>query len=356
MTVVRLAQVWPLLVGPTVEQTVVEVLDSDDNLLGELAGNIGWKVTQNVNAPIRGGGSISFEAIGDDIDWFKTRFRLVKIVNGVRWNTITGLPQSPTRLYGKAKKSIEVNILDKTHILARNRVLQSYVLMPGDNVVEKVIELIQDTGETSISIPASDMTARTMQVWGIDATRLRIINDMLSSIDYFAIWADGNGTFRSEPYKRPQDRPVAAAFIAGERAIHSSVWKREQDIANVPNVFIAESPGDADEPGLFAIAINDDPNSPYSTVHRGVVADEPEQVQAATQEVLEALAQRRLRDRSTPVSNLSVTHAPVPLRVNECVIFHPSQADRYLAVIQNLEMSSDPYSQVSGTWRIVPND
>lgn len=353
-----LADAWPFLSGPRVEDHWVEVLDSDDNPVGPLRGLTSATVEQNVYATIRGGLTLSFreEEGQGPLDWHTARLRPWVRVNGFRWPLGVYLPAAPSLRQDEFGRFWEVPALDKTAILDQDLLPESYSVPAGTVVTTEVAALIIGAGEVRLSITPSELTTRSAMTWEPGTSRLRIINDLLDSINYFALWADRRGRFRAEPYQRPQDRPLTATFARGEAAIHSPSWSREQDIASVPNRVILLVEGDDETPGLIGVADNTNPASPYSIPARNgrIVARLYENVEASSQEVLDAMAARYLADASAPGATLDVAHAHLPLSPNDVVRFSSDGIDT-LATVERFTVSLSPGALTSATWREVPH-
>ena len=326
---------------------------STESVAGRLDGVTGCRVEHNVNAQIRGGCSLSLRDVGQELDWSSVRFRPWVRVNNLTWPLGVFLPASPSLSHDEFGSAWDIPCLDKTSILDQDVMTTSYSVPAGAVVTDQVAELIAGAGESSVAITPSTLTTRSPQTWEPGTSRLRIINDLLDGINYFSLWADRHGQYRAEPYRRPQDRSLAATFAAGEAAIHSPRWSRAQDIAGVPNRTVLIVEGDEDTPGMTATADNTDPASPYSIPSRGrVVARTYTGVEAADQPTLDAMAARYLADASTPSATLEVQHASVPLDGNDVVRFASAGVDT-LAVVEGWQVDLTPGSLMTGTWREV---
>ena len=324
---------------------------STESVTGRLDGVTGCRVEHNVNAQIRGGCSLSLRDVGQELDWASVRFRPWVRVNNLTWPLGVFLPASPSLSHDEFGSAWDVPCLDKTSILDQDVMTTSYSVPAGAVVTDQVAELIAGAREASTASAPSTLTTRPPQTWEPGTSRLRIINDLLDGINYFSLWADRHGLFRAEPYRRPQDRSLAATFAAGEAAIHSPRWSRAQDIAGAPTRTVVIVEGDEETPGMTATADNTDPASPYSIPSRGrVVARTYTGVEAADQPTLDALAARYLADASTPSATLEVQHASVPLDGNDVVRFASAGVDT-LAVVEGWQVDLTPGSLMTGTWR-----
>lgn len=338
-----------------VESYWVDLLDEDDNYIRTLPRKpVGGTVDLNVNAQIRGGGKIT--VMNDpDIDWMKNRLRVWFQAQGFDPIPLgTFVPTVPGFAKSVLGHSVEVEMHDKTQILVEDKVDGTYLLPAGTVVTQAVRDLIQQAGETSFAITASALTLPGDLSWEAGTTRLRIINDLLSSINYFSIWTDGLGVYQAIPYSRPAARPISHVFQRGRGSIHSPAWEREQDIAEVPNKIVLKSEGDAEDEALIGVATNEDPNSQFSYQRRGnrwIVYTE-DGIEAADQSTIDNLARRRLIDLSSPSATLSTEHLLIPLQLNGVVRFISDPVDT-LAVVEKMTYRLTPGSLVQATWREV---
>lgn len=337
--------------GPRTESYRVDLLDSSDRLIGALDGVLSGRVEQNLYAEIRGG--LSLSVARSDPDWQAVRLRPVVTVNGEETPLGVYLPASPKRRRGAEGLRTEVAAWDKTLILAEDKIPESFAVAAGDNLTDAIEDVILATGETALAVEPSGLVAPSMIVWRPGTSRLRIVNDLAAAVNYFSVWADGSGIFRVEPYRSPSYRPLAWTFAEGAASIHLPDFDLEQDTAGVPNRVIRTTAGDDETPPLVAVAENTDPASRYSYPSRGRwIADEPKEVEAASQEVLDAIAARDLVSASSPSRTIAASHAFVPLAPNDVVRFVSDGVD-LRAVVENLSLDLRPGSLVSAKWREV---
>ena len=106
--------------------------------------------------------------------------------------------------------------------------------------------------------------------WAVGENRLTIVNQMLAGCGYNPLWFDEYGVANATPYVLPELRGIDKMYVADETSVITDGVYRTTDIFNVPNKFVrwTESPESAYVVSTF---VNDDPNSPYSTVNRGRV-------------------------------------------------------------------------------------
>lgn len=352
------AKVYPLpapppLLGHRQESWRFELLTLTGAPAGELDGVETATLEFNVNATIRGGGSLTWAAETrhcKEPDWAAHFIQPWFKVTGEdgraqEWPMGVFIPAAPGAQYHDTGKTVEVELYDKLFILDNDRVERVHTVPAGANVVAAVRALIASAGpHHRHSIEDSTVTARSAMVWEPGTSKLRIINDLLESINYFSLWCDGYGTYRADHYTPPGSRPVAYEFADDEYSIYAPTFTREQDLFSVPNRVIQVGRGDEDKPGLIGVAENTDPSSPFSYQARGRwIAHVDEDVEAATQQVIDGIAQRRLAELSGAAANIEISHAHVPLELNDRVTF--TRAARRIsttAVVQTMSYTCAP--------------
>lgn len=343
----------PLLLGPRVEHYWVELLDREDNPIGVLDGVIGGRVEYNEDARIKGGCQLTLAELGQGVDWMQSRFRPWVEVNGLRWPLGVFLPASPKERHTSEGVVWDVSGLDKLSVLDEVVIEETFAIAPGAWQVGGVRNFILDAGETNMAITENTLSTDRQMVWEAGTSYLSICNDLLDTINYQRLWVDGYGQFQIRPFIPTEQRGVRAVFEEGEWAIHSAEFSRDQDIVGVPNKVILLVDGDDENPGMVGIATNEVEGNPYSYQARGRwVTRVYENVEAADQATLDSLASRYLWNASTPVANYSVSHAVVPLDLNDLVRFTSGGRDAYVLVNEwGVDLAVG--SLMSGLWREV---
>ena len=340
-----------------IEKFRVELLDRHDNLKRDLVEFRGGSWEINTNATIKGGGKVEISRTSDEreraIDFGSDRLKIWYEANGLEWPLGVFLIEAPEDIYDDQIFTINtvISLMDKLAILDQQELSETYSARIGRNVVDEVAYLIRSTGETAINIELSSETVRTEMSWEAGTTILKVCNDLLASINYWGLRASGHGVIFSRPYRKPQSRPITYVFETGENSVHLAEWSRVFDWYGTPNQVVQVSQGDDEKPGLIGIAQNNDPDSPYSIPARGRIISMTETgVEATSQRVIDELAQRRLLDQSSPVSNITVDHALMPLEVDDRVQLR-TPTHLLDATITKMSINLQPGSLVSAEWR-----
>lgn len=345
--------------GPRTPRWIIELLDRDDSPIGRLDGVTGGSVELGAQTELGVSGQLTIVDRGQGIDWMRHRAR-VSYDPGIRglpaWPIATMLFTSPKLSVSAEARTWEVDLLGKMVVLDEDQIDATFSLAEGTAIIPEVVAQITAAGETAIAVTPSSAVLKSQRVWPAGTKRRTIINDLLSSAGYWALWTDGAGQYRVEPYVDPGVREPAFTFEAGRAAIHTPEWSRDQDLAKVPNKFVVKAQGDEDDEGIVGVATNTDPESPYSYQARGNrwITGTDEGAEIEDQEAADALALRRLRDQMAPVAHRSVRHAIVPLNPNDVVLFRPSgEPEGVRATVQRMAFSIGFDSLCDADWREV---
>lgn len=336
------------------ERFRVEHLTRTDASLGYLDGIRGGRLEWNANAILPGGGSVSLvDQEGQEINLSQDRVRLWWEVDGNDpWPLGVYVLAAPSVMYSPEGTTRDITLIDKMTVIHSDLLTQTLQIPAGANIIQQVVLQIQASGEQRIASTPSAATLSNSMSWEPGTSRLRVINDLLNTAGYWALWTDGAGQFRVEPYLAPAARPVSWSFEEGQAAIHSPFWEYEVSLWEATNTVVLVS--QENDLGVIwtASAIDDNPDSPTSTVSMGRALNPivEENVEAASQADLQAQATRRLIDNSNVIGKIRVSHAVVPIWYNQAVRFK-SQGMDTTATVTKMTLNLIPGSLVSAEWR-----
>ena len=340
------------MIGHRVESFRVEHLTRTEAVLGDLDGVDGGELEWNANADLPGGGTLEMKERGQDLNYSSDRLRVWWSVNGEEWPLGVYVLAAPARDYTDTGTGRTIQLIDKLTVVRDDALLATLQLPAGTNIVDAVVQQILATGETRIAATESEAELTNPLTWDPGTSRLRVINDLLAAAGYWALWTDRFGQFRVEPYIPPASRPVAWEFHEGAASLHTADWQYELSLWEATNTVVMTSQADEDGNFWTAYAIDDNPDSPTSTVSMGRVLNPivEENVEAASEADLQARAQRKLIDNSNVVGKLHVTHAAVPIWYNDAVSFR-SQGFDARATVTKMRLTLEPGSLVEAEWR-----
>lgn len=317
--------------------------------LGILEGiETGGRLTGNVNAQTRWSAQLTYHGDISKTDWYKYRIKIIAIIDEVEYPLGVYVVRGGEEQKTEHGNTITLDLYDKTFIPASDAVEDTYTVQEGTNIGTAIRALLASTGETNFILDTISQTANSALVWEAGTSKLRIINDLLDACGYMALWCDWQGTYRLTPYLPPKSRPVAYKFTQTPTAIHLPDFTRTQE-AKIPNKIICISQESGDQPAMRAVAVNENPDSPYSFQNQGVwVAETHTGVEAASQQVLNDTANRLLAS-ATVSATLKRQMALTPLELNAVCV--NSMGGR--EVIENIDITLTPAELMNITTREV---
>lgn len=344
-----------VLTGHRRQEWTYELLDRTGAVLGLLTGaRPGGRLTWTANQSVKGRGDLLYLRDAQDVDWLTARIRItltvhpldggqpVQIGMGVWVPSVSEWTHAPTGATAK------VPMLSRETILARQGLPYTFSLDAGTNIAQAVRDLIIGAGEPAGAITASDAVLAVGRAWEPHTSRLRIINDLAVAGGFFSLFSDSLGQYRLEPATRASTRTIAWRF-AGDTRVIVPTYAYAKDM-NVPNVVPVRARTDNDAAPLTATARNDDPASALSTVHRGEVWADVEDVDAADLGTLEAYAARRLTEHMSVAGTATVTGLTLPVWFNDAVTFEDSAngvSGRHIITSRTVELSASGLSQLT---------
>lgn len=323
---------WPApdpATGHRVTRSWVEVLDHSEQVMGILGGLVSGSVSASIGMPARRKGTITIvdaDSTGaaipaTEIDWLAVRLRpWVEVEGWQSWPLGVYLPAYPEEDWTGTGRTREIGLVGKLDALAGDEQAAMVSYPAGHVVTAAVRHRLSLSVQPQWSVTDSPATLRSSMAWEPGESQLRIINDLLDSIGYSALWDDGHGIMHADPYMLPAQRPIMRDLLDDERSIYTPTMRVAADHGAVPNKVWAHVRGSADEAGLMAVAENWDPASPYSIPRRGRII--PAQIdggEATSQGVLDTIVRRALIEKTSVTTTVDIHHLPVPLELNDAV-------------------------------------
>lgn len=321
-----------------VEDYRFDLLNQNGMKLGTLDGIApGGRLTGNLNARIRWSGTLTYTGLIPNEHWYRYRIRPVLTVNSVSIPLGTYVVRAGQTQYLPEGKTVELDLYDATLLPAQDAISDTISLPAKTRIGQTVIRLLADTGARGTVIGPDETTIATPMVWQAGTSMLRVINDLLAAGGYRALWTDFTGAYRIEKYQPPSARPVTYRFAPGVEAIHTNNQVVKQD-AKVPNKIVCISQETATTPAMRAIAVNEDPLSPYSFQNQGVwVAAVHTGIETGSQQALDQIAARYLANAQT--STTITRHlAATPIELGSIV----ADENGALEVVENINLDLTP--------------
>lgn len=266
-------------------------------------------------------GSASFD-ITDIIGECYIRIYMITIQNGIKEKIPLGtyLIQTPSRSFDGRMNKVSIDAYTPLLELDENQPPIGYFIPKNDNIINTGTRLVQEHARAPIISPSDSSTIPYDFISDSGETWLSYLSDFFGSAKYrFDLDAMGRILLAKE-----QDtaslQPVWT-YEDGQNSILYPDQSMDHDLYKIPNVVEVMYSKGSDN--FFSRVVNDDPNSPTSTVSRGreilYRVTSPEMVGTPTKAQVDEYAEQLLRNLSTIEYTINYTHAYCPVRVGDCV-------------------------------------
>lgn len=206
----------------------------------------------------------------------------------------------------------EIEAYDGLTILNDDKFTSRYYIPAGKKYTDAVIEILISAGISKFNITDSSKTLATPIEFAIGTSKLEAINSLLEAINYTQIWVDSRGYFTASPYVAPSDRAIDYEYLDDDVSVIYNGIEEELDYFGVPNVWVVTQSNPEKEP-LVSVKVNDNPDSPTSTVNVGRnIVDFREVDDIADQATLDAYTERIAFEASQVYGRLRFKTALMP--------------------------------------------
>lgn len=294
-----------------------ELLDKNNNFKAELYNVRSGSIDYGVFNEIRRTAKFTIkEQAAVNIDYMSDRIRPVMVLGMPALPKKTGreakpkseiefplgifMLSSPVRNHTDDGITQDVEAYDLSKILHDDSADDMYTVRAGTNYKQAIIEVLRSAGITEYNIEDTDKVVAKDWQWEIGTPKIKIANDLCSSVNFIPVIVDVNGVCTTYTYLLPQARPVDYIYDDSELSIIMKGVSEELDTFSIPNKWIVVRTNSEEEP-LRSIYVNDNPNSPTSTVNRGrVITDYREIENISDQATLDAHT-KRVADNSSQI-------------------------------------------------------
>lgn len=273
-------------------------------------------------------GSASFD-VTDSVGESYIRTYLVTIQNGVREKHPLGthLVQTPSSSFDGKVRSVSMDAYTPLIELKENQPPIGYFIAKNQNIMSMAYRLASENMRAPVVMATSsdklhyDFVSDTSDTW------LAYLTDLIANAKY-TFMLDEMGRVLFAPVQDTASLQPVWTFDDGNSSILYPELTMDHDLYGIPNVVeVIYSNGNDN---YYSKVVNDDVNSPISTVNRGreIVhrVTNPEFVGDPTKYQIKEYAEQLLRNLSTLEYSVSYTHGYCPVRVGDCVRLNYSKA------------------------------
>lgn len=257
------------------------------------------------------------------------RVYLIATQNGLRQKEplATILVQTPSSSFDGKKRNVSMDAYTPLLELRENPPALGYFIVKDTNVMNTAYRLVREKSRAPVIEATSDTTLYNNFVANTSDTWLTFITDLIAYAKYnFDIDAMGRILF-SPRQDTASLQPVWTYDDSNSSILYPDI-SLDHDLYGIPNV--VEVVYSDSSVSLYSKAVNDDPNSPTSTINRGrditYRSVNPELSGTPTQAQINEYAKKLLRELSSVEYTLTYTHGYCPVRVGDCVRLNYSRS------------------------------
>lgn len=294
----------------------------------------GGRVERNLYASIHGTCELAISRpLVWGVDLVRPYMTLSDGARTARFNVGVFVLTTPERQVGETPETFSVQGYDRLHYLSRP-VGMDYTIAAGTTYRQAILNTFSAAGLTGVLIEgsAADDTLPVTRRWPLVAERaadpdqtdtpvtwLRVINDLLRSVNFRSVWTNEDGVFICQSYQEPSSR--AAEFTLNADDVFTTILGEQRtlvsDVWSVPNRWVFRNttrpegaPPPTEGDGIYTV--NNVADGPTSQQGRGLVWTSVIDYEAATQSKLRSLGDRRVATDRRQTAMLKATTGPLP--------------------------------------------
>lgn len=257
------------------------------------------------------------------------RVYLITIQNGVKEKHPLGtyLVQTPSSSFDGKTKNSSMDAYTPLLELKENPPPLGYSLLEGDNIMEKAYLICREHMRAPVVKTDCEEILHTDFVSNTNDTWMSFTSDLISNAKY-RFDLDELGRVMFGPIQDIASLQPVYTYNDDNSSILYSDISIEHDLFGIPNVVeVVYSKGNSH---YYSRVVNDDENSPTSTVNRGREIihriTDPGFTGEPTYHQIDEYATRVLKELSSVEYSVSYTHGYCPVRVGDCVRLNYSRA------------------------------
>ena len=202
-----------------------------------------------------------------------------------------------------------------------------YSLLKGDNIMEKAYLICREHLRAPVVKVECDETLPNDFVSNTNDTWMSFTSDLIANAKY-GFELDELGRVLFAPKQDMESLQPVWTYDDGNSSILLPEISLDHDMYGIPNVVevIYSNGGET----FYARVVNDDDNSPISTVNRGREilhrVTNPDFGGLPSQDIIDDYAKRCLRELSSIEYTVSYSHGYCPVRLGDCVRLNYTRA------------------------------
>lgn len=279
------------------------------------------KTSINRDSEVETLGSATID-ITDAVGECYIRVYLVTIQNGVTEKHPLGtfLVQTPSSTYTGKTRDVTMDAYTPLIELKENPPPLGFHVAKDSNIMDEAYRIVRENVRAPVVRPNSDKKLYQDFVSTSDDTWMSFTSDLVSNAKH-KFTLDEMGRILFSPKQDTASLQPVWTYDDGNSSILYSDITVNHDLYGIPNVVeVIYSSG---KDYFYSRVVNDDPNSPISTISRGreIVhrVTNPDLMGNPKENQIHEYAEMLLRELSTVEYTVSYTHAYCPVRLDDCV-------------------------------------
>lgn len=248
--------------------------------------------------------------------------------NNFRVTLGTFLVQTPSSDFDGKNRNVTMDCYTPLLELKENPPPLGYTLMKGENIMKRAYEICRENCRAPVVETKLEKVLEANFVSNTDDTWLVFLQDLLAQAKY-KFYLDEEGKILFAPIQKLEQLKPVWTFNDDNSSILYPDINLEHDLYGIPNV--VEVVCSTGTEMYTARIVNDDPNSPTSTVNRGreiLYRETSPNIQGIPSiEQINEYAETLLEELSSVEYQVSYKHGYCPVRVGDCVRLNYERAD-----------------------------
>lgn len=282
-------------------------------------GVISCSISRDLEAETLGSATIDVDGVTKEV---YIRAYLVTVQNGVteRFPLATFLVQTPSMSFDGRKSTVSLDAYTPLIELKENQPPLGYFVPQDDNVMEAAYQITAEHARAPVVRATSDVTMFRDFVSNSDDTWMTFLSDLVANAKFYFDLDEMGRILFAPKQDTASMQPVWTYDDSNSSILYPDITV-DRDLYGIPNVIEVIYSDEHDN--YYARVVNDDENSPISTVNRGreIIqrVENPDLTGIPTQNMITEYAEQYLREVSTLEYTVSYTHGYCPVRIGDCV-------------------------------------
>ena len=257
------------------------------------------------------------------------RVYLITIQNGVKEKHPLGtfLVQTPSSSFDGKIRDVSMDSYTPLLELKESPPPLGYYIAKDENIMDNAYRLVREHARAPVVKAECDTNLFNDFVSDTDDTWITFLIDLIANAKYtFSL--DEMGRILFSPKQDTASLQPGWTYDDGNSSILYPDLEMDHDLYGIPNVVeVIYSSGNEH---YYSRVVNDDPNSPISTISRGreIVYREtdPSVIGDPTSDQIQEYAEKLLASLSTLEYTVTYSHGYCPVRIGDCVRLNYSRA------------------------------